>query len=146
MAVTIRRKSDTSVSVTFRFDQRLYFGLELLARKQHRSLNSQVEAAIAHLLNDPVNGLTVRGPNDTSQPKNILDEVWDFEEADRIVNLGMKFPALLGPDWERVWKTIRDDSKLWKNAQTPDIKEIRRRWDSIRSEQFQPKRIGRKEK
>lgn len=133
MPVSIKKKSDRStVVVTFRFDQRLHFGLELLARKQHRSLNSVVEWAIARLIDDPNEGLAQASPDGRGRATKILDEVWDQEEPDRIVNLALRYPPLLGPNWERVWKGVREDKSLWIDAQTPNIKKIRTQWNSLR--------------
>ena len=134
MAVTIRRRSDSStVIVTFRFDQKVHFGLELLARKQRRSLNSMVEWAVARLIDDPNEGLTLPNQGPQGLPIKILDEVWDQEEPDRIVNLAQRFPSLLGPNWERVWKGIREDRSLWMDSQTPNIKKIRTQWDALKA-------------
>ena len=133
MAVTfMKRNPDRTVVTTFRFDERTYFGLELLARRQHRSLNLQVEFAVARLLQDPVHGLGVSDSGGAEQ-RNILDEVWDPDEADRIVILAMKYPTLLGP-WARVWKAISEDESLWTDKGTPVRRLIRRKWETLKQE------------
>jgi hypothetical protein len=91
-------------SLTVRLHPRLKYGLELLARKQHRTLTTVVEWALTKALEDEREGLIkhTQGGEDI----NILHQVWDPEESDRFVNLAMCCPELLSYEEELVWKVI----------------------------------------
>ena len=134
MTVTFHRKHESTVVVTFRVDAKLHFGLQLLARKQSRSINSTMEWAIKRLIEDPSQGLIEQGPVGRGPLRNVLEEVWDPEEPDRTVNLAEKFPALLTHDETRTWKAIKEDPSLWTKDGRPDLRRIRSRWDGLKRE------------
>jgi hypothetical protein len=40
--------------------------------------------------------------------------LWDVDDADRFVNLALKFPELLTHDEQVLWKLIRENGYLWR--------------------------------
>ncbi len=121
--------------LTVRLSPKLKFGLELLSRKQHRSLS----AIVHHLLDRELReNLNVR--QDVEEPdgdwhveqKRLLDLVWDPLPPDRLVKLGMHSPDLLDLDEELKWKVIQDDyERYWHKAREPNYKAIRDDWSDI---------------
>jgi hypothetical protein len=88
--------------VTLRLDPKTKFGLELLSRKQYRSLSSVVEWAINYALQNGTEGI------------EDLDNIWDVEEADRLVKLAILQPNLLSYEEQLVWKIIKEHGYFWK--------------------------------
>jgi hypothetical protein len=103
-------KLTRSETVTVRLDPRLRYLAEVAARKQRRTVSSFIEWAVEEALSrvllrqeDPV--LSVGGEG---------DKLWDVDEADRLIKLGLQFPELLTYDEQVLWKLIRETSALWK--------------------------------
>jgi hypothetical protein len=81
-------ESRKTESLTVRLSPRVKFGLELLARKQHRTLAGVVEWAIDMGMSDPDNGI----PD--------LDELWSPLAGERLKNLKDAHPNLLSYEEE----------------------------------------------
>ena len=99
-------KSDV---ITVRLSPKLKYGLELLARKQHRPLSSVVSRAIEQSINDPEAGLyknTSKGLK-IKEPKQMLDILWDVHPADRLVKLATHWPELMTYEEEKRVKAIK---------------------------------------
>src|ERR1700746_2572776 len=83
-------KLQRSETVTLRLDPKLRYLTELAARKQRRTVSSFIEWAIEQALSDveldDKRHLTVA--HETGQ-------LWDPDEADRLVKLGLLYPDLL---------------------------------------------------
>lgn len=122
-------------SLTVRIHPKLKYGLELLARKQHRTLTTVVEWALTRALEDEKEGLTKYvnvGDAEFNHYINILQEVWDPWEADRFVNLAMCCPELLSYEEELVWKVIKETKVFWPSSDNkPYFELIRANWDAI---------------
>lgn len=110
-------------SITVRLQPKLKYGLELLARKQHRTLSSVIEWAIDKALRQPEDGLwfTYLIPGDDErepfeEERFLLEQVWDPEEADRLVKLAIFYPSLLSYEEEMVWKLICSESIFWSGS------------------------------
>ncbi len=121
--------------LTVRLSPKMKFGLELLSRKQHRSLS----AIVQHLLDRELReNLTVAKDVEDDmrgwhvEHVRILDLVWDPYEEDRLVKLATHSPDLLDLDEELKWKVIQDDYKrYWHSAGKPNYKAIRDDWSDI---------------
>ena len=121
--------------LTVRLSPKMKFGLELLSRKQHRSLS----AIVQHLLDRELreNLKVAKDVDDGTggwrvDHVRLLDLVWDPYEADRLVKLGMHSPDLLDVDEELKWKAIQDDYKRsWHGGKKPNYKAIRDDWSAI---------------
>lgn len=114
-------KTKTSASkgeaVNIRVNPKTRFGLELLSRKQHRTLTSVIEWAVELALTDPNNGLWHNKSRGTFvvEPDFILEKVWDPSESDRFIKLAVHYPYLLSYEEEVLWKNIKEESLLWKS-------------------------------
>ncbi|WP_136798037.1 hypothetical protein [Desulfosediminicola ganghwensis] len=103
-------KLSRSEVVTVRLDPKLRFAAELAARKQRRTLSSFIECAIEQAVeNMELN----QSDNENHYLVDALKDVWDVEEADRLVKLAVHIPELLTFDEERTWKLIKEQSLFW---------------------------------
>ena len=108
-------KLSRSETVTVRLDPKLRYLAELAARKQRRTVSSFIEWAVE----DSLSRIYLYESNDFNGQYNrsIADEssiLWDVDEADRFVNLAIKYPELLSHDEQKLWKLIRENGWLWK--------------------------------
>lgn len=119
--------------VTVRLDPKLKFSAELAARKQRRTVSSfiewAVEEAIGHL--DAKAG---------SSFNDLINRVWDVEEADRFLKLAVNYPDLLTYDEEKIWKLLIKTSTFWNhekgsehlfNESTIDFYILRKNWNTL---------------
>jgi len=90
--------------VTLRLDPKTKFGLELLSRKQYRTLSSVVEWAINDALRNEEEGI------------GDLDAIWDIDDADRLIKLALYKPNLLNYEEQVIWKTVRENAYFWRGA------------------------------
>jgi hypothetical protein len=100
--------------VQVRLDPRLRYLAELAARKQRRTLSSFIEWALEKSLESV---LLYEGSVHGSHDISIADraaELWDIDEAERLVKLAWKYPELLTHEEQIIWKLIRDNGYLWK--------------------------------
>ncbi len=93
-------------SITVRLDPKIRYGLELLARKQRRTLSSVVEWALQQAIYWPEGGLIEQG-ND-GKPVDLLTALWDVEEADRLYLMASIRPNWMSFEEERLVKLIRE--------------------------------------
>ena len=108
-----------SETVTVRFDPRLRYLADLAARRQRRTLSSYIEWAVEESLFHVV----LRG-EDGPLPSglragsvgSLTDELWDIDEADRLVKLALSFPDLLTHAEQIMWKLIRESGAFWLGA------------------------------
>ncbi len=121
---------EKTTSLTVRLDPKLKYGLEILSRKQHRNLSSTVEWALNMVLGNASDGLPY------------LEEIWDVDEADRLVKLALYSPELLTYGEQKIWKLIKESGLCWgmhydcagvckwvTTNNNVDWKEIRDNWD-----------------
>lgn len=106
---TSKNTQNKAESITVRINPKLKYGLELLSRKQHRTISSVVEWAIERAIQDSQEGLWSRNVEE-----NILDHVWDIDESDRLANLAISSPTLLSYEEEVLWKLIKENGAVWK--------------------------------
>ena len=104
-------KLQRTETVTLRLDPRLRYLTELAARRQRRTVSSFIEWAIEQALS------LVMLPGDTSSGHIDLEHasalLWDPDEADRLVKLGLYYPDLLTYDEQVLWKLIQECEALW---------------------------------
>lgn len=129
-------KLSRSQTVTVRLDPKLRYLAELAARKQRRTLSSFIEWAIDNSLK---NVLLVdhQGANKERPLKDLGENLWDVDEAYRLVQLALTCPELLDFDEQHQWKVIcenpifrRKDGKIEKQAIKPN--RIKKQWDLIK--------------
>ena len=116
MARKAEKGSQTKVeALTMRVNPKLKYGLELLCRKQHRTLTSVMERALSSLLNDSEDGLAIDNSKGFTlvEPVLMLDRLWDPNESIRLIRLAYDWRQLMSYEEELIWKTICDNAYYW---------------------------------
>ncbi len=129
-------KLSRSQTVTVRLDPKLRYLAELAARKQRRTLSSFIEWAIDNSLTSVL--LVDHQVSNKERPlKEMAENLWDVDEAYRLVQLGLTCPELLDFHEQHQWKVIcetpsfrRKDGKLEKQAIKPN--RIKKHWEHIK--------------
>jgi len=105
-------KSDV---ITVRLSPKLKYGLDLLARKQHRPLSSVVTWAIEQAINDPESGLykNMSKGLTVAKPKQMLEVLWDIDPADRLVKRAIHWPEIMTYEDELVVKEAKEGGWGW---------------------------------
>lgn len=106
-------KTTRSETVTVRLDPELRYLAEIAARIQRRTLSSYIEWAILRSLD--MNILS-DNPGDTRSVADRAGDLWDVDEADRFVKLGIHAPHLLNYDEQKLWKLIKENGAVWKGT------------------------------
>lgn len=107
--------------LTIRMNPQVKFALELMARKQHRTLTLVVEWALQQAIADPQQGLG-----------DLLDKVWDPLEADRFIKMALNCPELLTYEEQLVWKVIREEAYFCNGKDCKGLYEsVRKQWDVL---------------
>lgn len=91
-------------SLTVRLDPKLRYALELMARKQRRTLSSVIEWAIEKAANDPEGGIIEK--DEKGRSLNLLEQIWDVEEFDRLYNMRIHRPSLMSFEEEKIAKQV----------------------------------------
>lgn len=106
-------------TLTIRISPRTKFTLEMLARKQHRSVTAVIEWLTAQAAEEEfsfeLNSVDPEGRPvvlKTSQ----LDYLWDADEVERLVNLADRASSLMTYDEELIWKIIRLEESFWLDS------------------------------
>lgn len=113
-------KLNRSETVTVRLDPKLNYLCELASRAQRRTKSSFVEWAVAEAVKT-VNlpEVVVFEDYDVARAVTISEksgELWEVDEADRLVALALIAPALLNHDEQLIWKLIRENGYLWRGS------------------------------
>jgi hypothetical protein len=120
------KTSEKSSSITVRLDPKTKYALEILSRKQHRTISSVVDWALHRAFDNEYEGLSD------------LNNIWDVEEADRFVKLALNYPSLLNYDEQKIWKIIQESETCWKGYEKAgkwkfEIGIDSISWDNLRS-------------
>ena len=123
-------KSDV---ITIRLSPKLKYGLELLAREQHRPLSSVVTWAIEQAINDPEDGLRKNMSKGlkVAEPKQMLDVLWDVDPADRLVKLANHWPELMDFFDEILVRAIKNNGWGWPKKGDSATEKMRQMWPDI---------------
>jgi len=103
-------KLNRSETVTIRLDPQLRYLTELAARSQRRTVSSFIEWAIDKAL------ANVMLPDPTEGEVNLkyaAGLLWDPDEADRLVRLGLYYQELLTYEEQVLWKLVQECEALW---------------------------------
>lgn len=110
--------SQTKVeSITVRLHPKIKYGLELLARKQHRTLSSVVEWALDGALKEEESGFngSYKDPLTGNSSYYLLDILWDIDEVTRFIKLAWSGQLqLISYEEELIWETIKDNAWYWR--------------------------------
>lgn len=143
----VKKENTKAESMNVRLNPRTKFGLELLARHQHRSLSSVVDWVLAETLRTE----EMPSPKGDRTVHAVIAQTWDPHEADRLVLLALWDTALLTYEESLIWKTIQEEKTFWtakkpaSNTRAvlqsvvaghnpyPDFARIRQNWLQIRA-------------
>lgn len=111
-------KLNRTETVTVRFDPKLNYLCELASRAQRRTKSSFVEWAVAEALKN-VELPEVIEFEDFDNPRHVTiseksGELWEVDDAERLVALALIAPALLAHDEQLIWKLIKENGAVWK--------------------------------
>lgn len=123
-------KSDV---ITLRLNPKLKYGVELLSRKQHRTISSLVTWAIEQAINNSEDGLrkNLSKGLKVAEPKQMLDILWDFDPADRLVKLANHWPELMDFFDEMLVKAIKNNGWGWPKKGDSATEKMRQMWPDI---------------
>lgn len=118
--------------VTVRLDPKLRFAAELASRKHRRTLSSFIEWAVEKAVKE-TNIILENGIHLTAD--EVIQKIWDVDEAERFVKFASLYPSLLTHDEEVLWKFICELQFLWQP--TEDLQkdlDVRKDFQSINYE------------
>lgn len=112
-----------SATVTIRLTPKMRFGLELMSRRHHDSVQEIMQRAINDLFGSTHEGLLVdlcRPEDEVAEglfaPVNILNAVWSESAAERLANLALLCPELLNTPERRIWAKVTESSQYWRTV------------------------------
>ena len=133
-------KATRSQFVTVAFDPKRRFALELLARKDGRTVSNVIGLAVERLLQ---NEAYYEGGKPTLMTE-LLEEIWSPIEADRIVKLADRLPEKLSFEEEIVWVLIQSRQEFWHKSlsegssnvsrATFNFERLREQWETLKAE------------
>lgn len=117
-----------SATVTIRLTPKMRFGLELMSRRHHDSVQEIMQRAINDLFGSTHEGLLVdlcRPEDEVAEglfaPVNILNAVWSESAAERLANLALLCPELLNTPERRIWSEVVGCERYWQTSeQSPE--------------------------
>ena len=129
--------------ITFRLAPRHRFALELMARRQHRTITGVIEWAIE--LAARTDGINIPPPgvpevyemengakvNVSKIQKSLLDKLWSPCEAKRLVNLAHWAPSLMSFEEKIIWEKIQEMPLLYLNGEL-DLELIKKAWGLLK--------------
>ena len=111
-------KLSRSETVTVRLEPKINSLAEVAARKQRRTISSFIEWAVEQALTQVELEDTSSGKVKESTVAEQSSRLWDVDESERFLRMGISFPQLLTQKEQVVWKMIQE-SGLLMPAQTP---------------------------
>jgi hypothetical protein len=129
-------KLNRSETVTVRLDPQLNYLCELAARAHRRTKSSFIEYAVEQAL------ASVNVPGSCYTIEGMGPILWDVDEPDRLVKLGLEAPTLMTHEEQVIWKIIVNCGWFWRgtydadgdwtwNGRHPAWDSIRHNWDLI---------------
>lgn len=102
-------------TITVRLHPKVKYGLDLIARKQRRTLSSVVEWAICNAFDHPDSGLHGEFENPATGEKSdfILDLLWDADDGMRFIKLAQGSSDWLTYEEELMWDFIKGNARYW---------------------------------
>ena len=102
-------KQNKSETMTVRLDPKLRFSIELASRNDRRTASNIIEIALMQYLS-PLTLAPWLKPEESIKLSDLVDQVWDIDNADRLLNLKRIAPWALSPDEERCLKLFGSDN------------------------------------
>jgi hypothetical protein len=95
-------KQAKTESITIRIAPKTKYGLDLLARRQHRTLTSVIEWIVNRSFEH----------GDLADVAAVLEQTWSPYESDRVMRLAKRFPQYLSYEEELLFKFIESTPEL----------------------------------
>lgn len=123
-----------------RLDTKLKFTTELAARAEKRTISSTIEIAIEEFLNGFIVKAPIKVGDQSLQQMPILDlvdAVWDFDEATRFLQLAQVAPSLLSLEEKAIWNVMQKEKDLFyinsssSNETIFNLEFIQLAWDEL---------------
>jgi hypothetical protein len=90
-------------------DEKTRWLVELAARSQRRTASSFVEWCVNEVLR-----VTHLRDSETRSILAVGNDLWDADEADRVMKLAASYPELLSFEEQKAWKLVRECSAFWR--------------------------------
>jgi hypothetical protein len=148
MAKKARRGHPARTEITsIRLEPRTKYLLEVIARKQHRTLSEVIHWSLTRSLGDEHEGVPSLGAG--RNLRQAMDALWSPHEPDRLVRLGQSCPELLDYNEDLVWTYIKGVRRYWRPKKDapvatiakalqgevelePNLELIREEWEQIK--------------
>jgi len=125
-----------SETVGVRLDPKMRYMAEIGARIQRRSLSSFIEWTIENSLKQITWPPQVDDDSDGESLQELTYKLWDIDEPDRIVKLGLLYPELLTYEEQVVWKIVKETYFFWikQGCEQGELRgpELRRNWELVK--------------
>ena len=111
-------KLNRSETVTVRLDPKLNYLCELAARAQRRTKSSFIEWAVAESLGSVILP-DVQEQTNLDDYRNVTlkeraSQLWQVDEADRVIALALHAPGLLNHEEQMIWRIVRECGLIWR--------------------------------
>ena len=130
-------------TLVVRMSPKIKYALDLISRQRQKTMSDVVERAIERMIEDPKGDLIVT-ENISGKAENIFDATWDDDDIRRFLSLAKKFPGLLRPMEDAIWKFINENPRRYFHSidkETPevvttvyteiDVERVRSDWDNL---------------
>jgi hypothetical protein len=136
-----RRIGSDTVSV--RMEAKLLFALRLAAAKERRTLSGFIEATVAEAARRIMVAQDEQG--EPASAWAVAEQIWEADEAKRLMHLATLYPELLTQHEERLWNLIwystafsrerpkRGGSTLYDPAVYIDWGAVEKHWDTLKA-------------
>lgn len=125
-------------SLTVRLAPKARYMIELLARKQRRTISGVVDWLIWKAVNDPGDGLFKEYDEGKLLP--LVDRLWSVSEFERIRLLQKYYHELMTFEEEMTMRIINLENRFWWSVDDPDVNErspnlplIDKNWEAIKA-------------
>lgn len=119
-------------ALSIRINTKLKFTLELWARLEHKNISTVVSEALQAAVKERANKQAPLAGESRTWTE-LVDEVWNPLESDRLVRLATVAPEALSDHEHVVWSLIQENGKCF-NRGKPDLAVIREAWDQFNAE------------
>lgn len=135
-----------STTVTIRLTPKMRFGLELMSRLYHDSVQTLLLKSIDELFNAEHGGLQIflnRREDEMVEgvfkPVDLLKEVWSDSEGERLVSLALLKPDLLNSAERDVWERVKREDRYWSYGSSSEnrvknallLEQLDEDWDGL---------------
>lgn len=132
MPITVIKKGKSD-RLNLRISPKLKYGLELLARKEGKTLSALIEEVTSPVVVERLTEQRKKPGDRVQQEVSILDESWHTLAPDRLVKLAQLAPEYLSDREQTIWTVIGEHAGYWRDetSQVPDMGAIRGNWEAI---------------